>query len=83
MACGTPVVCTSAGAVAELVPPGAGVVVAPRDARALADGIVHLFELERERARTEARAAAGRYAWPRLLARMLERYAVLARRRAR
>lgn len=45
LACGTPVVATRVGAVPDLVTPGAnGVIVPPRDAAALADGLRNVLE---------------------------------------
>lgn len=44
LACGTPVVATDAGAVAEVVSPESGLLVPPADAQALAEGIATLLE---------------------------------------
>jgi alpha-1,6-mannosyltransferase len=79
MACGVPVVAANAAGLAELVPARAGVLVNPRDARALADGIAAVFEGDREDMASAAREAAQVYAWPTVLATLLGRYTALAR----
>jgi glycosyltransferase involved in cell wall biosynthesis len=57
MACGTPVVATTAGAFPEVIADGeTGVLVQPRDARALADAIASLL---RDPARRASMGAAG------------------------
>jgi glycosyltransferase involved in cell wall biosynthesis len=60
--CGLPVVGTTAGAIPETVPAGAGVLVAPDDAAALALALRRLIESpgERRRLAIAARAAAAR-----------------------
>jgi alpha-1,6-mannosyltransferase len=78
MACGLPVVGVQAAGIAELVSAEAGVLVPPRDSRALADGILALYERGPARIGARARGLAERYAWEPLLARMLERYTALA-----
>ncbi len=57
LACGTPVVATAVGAVPEVVTPETGVLVPPRDARALAGAIEALLDDPARRARM---GAAGR-----------------------
>ncbi len=59
---GLPVIGTTAGAIPETVPPGAGVLVAPDDAAALALALRRLIESpdERRRLATAARAASAR-----------------------
>jgi alpha-1,6-mannosyltransferase len=79
MACGLPVVGAQAAGIAELVAPEAGVLVPARDSRALADGILALYEHGPARIGLRARTLAERYAWEPLLARMLGRYTALAR----
>lgn len=59
---GLPVVGTSAGAIPDTVPPGAGILVAPDNPAAFAQGLRRVIEDtdERLRLRAAARAAAGR-----------------------
>ena len=85
MACGTPVVATTAGAFPEVIADGeTGVLVPPGDARALADAIQSLLEDSPRRA---AMGAAGvrrieqRFSWAVCAARTAELYDdVLAKR---
>jgi len=58
---GLPVVGTSAGAIPDTVPRGAGILVAPDNSAALAQALRRVIEdpNERQRLRTAARAAAG------------------------
>jgi glycosyltransferase involved in cell wall biosynthesis len=60
--CGLPVVGTTAGAIPETVPAGAGILVAPDDVAALALVLRRLIESPDERSRlaNAARMAAGR-----------------------
>ncbi|HEY8123016.1 MAG TPA: glycosyltransferase family 4 protein [Myxococcota bacterium] len=86
MACGTPVVATSAGALPEVVSTGGGGVLAPvDDAAALADEIAALLAAPSLRAELGARGRAGvlaAYAWPSIAARTLQEYErVIAERR--
>jgi len=78
MACGTPVVATSAGALPEVVgEDGAGVLVPPRDARALAMAIRQVLEDGSQR---ERMAKAGRervenlFSWRKVAERTVEVY---------
>jgi glycosyltransferase involved in cell wall biosynthesis len=79
---GVPVVGTRAGAVPDTVPAGAGVLVPPDDADALAAVLRRLIEgpAERERLAAGARAAAATFpSWQEsaaLFARVLEEVAV-------
>ena len=59
---GLPVIGTNAGAVPETVPPGAGILVRPDDASALAEALRRIIEdpTERLRLKSAARAAAAR-----------------------
>lgn len=57
LACGTPVVATAVGAVPEVVTPATGVLVPPRDARALAEAIQALLD---DPARQKRLGEAGR-----------------------
>jgi glycosyltransferase involved in cell wall biosynthesis len=57
LACGTPVVATAVGAVPEVVTPDTGLLVPPRDPRALAEAIEALLDDPARRARM---GAAGR-----------------------
>jgi glycosyltransferase involved in cell wall biosynthesis len=86
LACGTPVVATSAGALPEVVG-DAGVLVPPEDPQALAKGIAALLEQPAARAELGARGRRrieSRYAWPRIAAATARAYAeVLAERRGR
>jgi glycosyltransferase involved in cell wall biosynthesis len=70
MACGTPVVATSAGALPEVVEAGGGgLLVAPSDPQALAKGITTLLEQPEARAELGARAPArivAHYSWERV-----------------
>jgi alpha-1,6-mannosyltransferase len=80
MACGLPVVGAQAAGLAELVSPEVGVLVPPRNARALADGIIGLYERDPASIGVRARRLAERYAWDPLFERILERYRALAPR---
>jgi alpha-1,6-mannosyltransferase len=80
MACGIPVVGANAGGIAELVQPGAGLLVPPRDARALANGIHELFARDRAAMGVDARRLAQGYAWPAVLHSILGHYAALGKR---
>lgn len=68
MACGAPVVASTAGALPEVLgATGGGLLVPPRDPEALAKGIRSLLEQPEARARLSARAreeVAARYGWP-------------------
>jgi glycosyltransferase involved in cell wall biosynthesis len=78
MACGTPVVATSAGALREVVETAGGGVLVPRDdPDALAKAIGALLEQPEARARLGAQARArveAAYAWPRIAERTVEVY---------
>jgi len=87
MACGTPVVATSAGALPEVVGVGGGgVLVPPDDPEALAKAVASLLEQPETRRARGARArprVEQAYAWPRVAARTAEVYReVLAERSA-
>ena len=58
---GLPIIATSAGAIPEAVPPGAGILVPPEDVEALAAALRRLIgdPAERQRYAAAARAAAG------------------------
>ncbi len=78
MACGTPVVATSAGALPEVVgEDGAGILVPPRDAKALAMAIRQVLE---DRGQRERMAKAGRarvenlFSWKKVAERTVEVY---------
>jgi glycosyltransferase involved in cell wall biosynthesis len=88
MACGTPVVASAGGALAEVVREcGGGALVPVGDAGALAREAARLLERPQERAELGARARARvveRFAWPRVAEATLAVYrAVLAERRGR
>ncbi len=78
MACGTPVVATSAGALPEvLATGGGGILVPPGDAEALAKAIATLLEQPGARAELGARAPArirAAYSWRRIAKRTVEVY---------
>lgn len=87
MACGTPVVATRAGALAEVVEATGGGILAPRDdAGALAAGIDRLLADGDERARLARRGrerVVETYSWPRIAMATADAYhAVLDRRGA-
>lgn len=64
MACGRGVVAADAGALPELVSPDSGVLVPPRDAVALAEGIVEFYRRDPAAQGAAARARAeGEYGW--------------------
>jgi alpha-1,6-mannosyltransferase len=79
MACGLPVIGAQAAGLAELVSPDVGLLVPPRDPRALADGIVALYERDAAALGVRARRLAERYAWGPLVGRIVDRYAALGR----
>jgi alpha-1,6-mannosyltransferase len=56
MACGRPVVAANSGGLAELVVPGTGIVAAPRDAGALAEGVDAAYDADIEQMGHQARA---------------------------
>jgi len=78
MACGTPVVATSAGALPEVVgEDGAGVLVPPRDARALAMAIRQVLEdgVQRERmARAGRERVENLFSWRKVAERTVDVY---------
>jgi glycosyltransferase involved in cell wall biosynthesis len=88
MACGTPVVATSAGGLAEVLRRGGGGVLVPRDSpQALAKAIASLLEQPEARARLGSQGRCGiaqAYSWPSVAAATAEVYAeTLAEARAR
>ena len=75
MACGLPVIGTEAGAVAELVDDEVGLRVPPRDAEALAQAIVALYERDPPALGAAARRRVeGGYSWERVLPQLLGQY---------
>ncbi len=86
MACGTPVVASAAGALAELLEgTGGGLLVAPGRAEDLAKGIATLLEQPETRRRLAERGrtrVVQAFAWPRIAARTATVYRELARERA-
>ncbi len=78
MACGTPVVATSAGALPEVVgEDGAGILVPPRDAQALAMAIRQILEdgLQRERMAKAGRARVENlFSWRKVAERTVKVY---------
>jgi glycosyltransferase involved in cell wall biosynthesis len=88
MACGTPVLATTAGAFPEVIEDGvSGLLVPPRDARALAAGIERLLDdttLRRRLAEEGRRRIAGHFSWRNTAEGTLALYeAVLAERKRR
>jgi phosphatidylinositol alpha-mannosyltransferase len=76
-ACATPVVASDIEGYSEVVEPGTGVLVRPGDADALATALVEVLEDEpRRRALGAAgrRVAEDRYAWDKIVERVLEIY---------
>ena len=83
-ACATPVVASDIPGYRDVIEPGTGVLVPPRDERALADALVELLaDEERRRAiGAAARAVAiDRYSWDRIARRLLEIYEHVTGRR--
>jgi glycosyltransferase involved in cell wall biosynthesis len=78
MACGTPVVATSAGALPEVVgEDGAGILVPPRDAQALAMAIRQILEdgLQRERmAKAGRERVENLFSWRKVAERTVKVY---------
>lgn len=70
LACGTPVVASRTSALAELVVPRAGALVAPEGA-AVAAGIAHVLGLPEDERRAAARRRAEEFPWTRTTAALL------------
>jgi glycosyltransferase involved in cell wall biosynthesis len=67
MACKTPVVATTAGALKEIIPPQCGITVEPRNSKALKDAVLELLrdDVRRQRMGNEGRKwTESNYAWP-------------------
>ncbi len=77
MACGLPVIAARAAGLRELVSDEAGVLVAPRDARAMAEGISMLFEDDVRRRGRHARLIAEASDWSHVLPQLARRYRTL------
>lgn len=77
MACGLPVIAARAGGLAELITTEVGVLVAPRDARAMAEGITVLFERDVTQMSRHAQIRARASDWDRVLPELLQRYSAL------
>jgi phosphatidylinositol alpha-mannosyltransferase len=76
-ACATPVVASDIGGYREVIEPGTGVLVPPRDPDALADALVALLEDEERRRSIGIAArelAKERYSWDRIARRLVEIY---------
>lgn len=78
MACGTPVVATTGGAVGELVADGSGVVVPP-GGREMAAGALRLLDRDPDDRRAAARARAEAHPWGATVRRMLAVHGLPAR----
>lgn len=84
MACGLPVVGTSAGGVAELVDDNTGVLVAPNNVGSLAAGIEALFRRDLGRMSMAAsNKARSHYDWNTIMPQLMNRYAGLLATRER
>jgi starch synthase len=86
MACGTPVVASTAGALPEVVRTGGGgLLVPPRDAEALAKAIRTLLEQPeagRELAERARERVVAAFSWPAVARRTAELYAEIVAERA-
>lgn len=80
MACGTPVVCSNASSLPEVVG-DAGLLVAPRDVRAWVTALAHVLDDDRTRAdlRGRGRKRALRFTWDAAAAKTARVYRSLAR----
>ncbi|MGZ8289854.1 MAG: glycosyltransferase [Telluria sp.] len=84
MACGVPVVGTTAGGVAELVDADTGILVEPNNVERLCEGIEALYAADRaELGRNALRKVREQYDWNRILPQLLTRYAGLLASRER
>lgn len=78
MACGLPVVGTSAGGVAELVDDDTGVLAKPNDVDSLAEAIDAIYARDLAAVGARARAkAVGVYDWDQVMPQLLQRYGSL------
>ncbi|TCS39445.1 alpha-1,6-mannosyltransferase [Paucimonas lemoignei] len=78
MACGLPVLGVDAGGVAELVDENTGMLVKPRSAAALTEGIEAMFQKDMARMGANARQYVTReFDWDRIVPQLLQRYAGL------
>ncbi len=80
LACGLPVIGADAAGVAEVVTAEVGMLTPPRDADALAQAIVALYERDLPAMRVAARRHALRYGWERVFPQLLAQYETLAAR---
>ena len=84
MACALPVVAVRSGAVTEIVDSRVGRIATPDDAHSLANAVRAIFAGDRDAMGAFARARAEReYLWENTLPRLVQRYADLARAKAR
>jgi alpha-1,6-mannosyltransferase len=84
MACGTPVVGTNGGGVAELVEPGTGILVEPNSVARLCEGIDAIYRCDMdEMGKNALRHAREQYDWDRIMPQLLQRYAGLLATRER
>ena len=78
MACGLPVVGTSAGGVGELVGEQTGILVSPNSATSLSEGIEAIYCKDLVQLGNNARrVATSQYGWDRIVPQLLHRYAGL------
>ncbi|QAU36061.1 glycosyltransferase family 1 protein [Janthinobacterium sp. 17J80-10] len=78
MACGLPIVGTSAGGVGELVSEQTGILVPPNSAASLSEGIEAVFRTDLVQMGNNARQiATSQYAWDRIVPQLLRLYAGL------
>src|SRR5262249_31915133 len=81
MACGRPVIGLRAGAIAELIDDGVGLLADPLRPKSLAEAIAALYALDFDALGRNARARVERrYTWTSAFTRQLDRYARLSHR---
>jgi alpha-1,6-mannosyltransferase len=78
MACGIPVLGTASGGVAELVDDEVGMLVAPNDADALAEGIAAIYRRDlRALGKSARRRMVAHYDWNVVMPQLVRHYAAL------
>lgn len=84
MACGIPVVGTTAGGISELVEDGTGILVEPNSVSQLCEGIEAIYRCDMpELGKNALRHAREQYNWNRIMPQVLQRYAGLLATRER